>query len=272
MSLDFESLADFTLVFNPWSVFDINGGITYAIDSVNFPNAGTPMSFICFNPSQAVPPPRQMSAHSGEKFGACFSSMPPHNPNNKWLISPKMTLGSDASISFWVQTYSTYYGLEKFNVGVSTTNNAPADFVLINTSPLDAPDVWTKQSFSLSAWSGQDVYIGINCVSDDQFIFMIDDIEIGSSLGVNEPTVTPDVTLYPNPARDHIYLKFSNPKIRVTDITLLNETGSIIKEYPIDQLTSEIFDVPLSGLSAGIYYLVVNSDNGRIVKKVAVMN
>jgi PKD repeat protein len=272
MSLDFESLADFTLVFNPWSVFDINGGITYAIDSVNFPNEGTPMSFICFNPSQAVPPPRQMSAHSGEKFGACFSSMPPHNPNDKWLISPKMTLGSDASISFWVQTYSTYYGLEKFNVGVSTTNNAPADFVLLNTSPVDAPAVWTKQSFSLSAWSGQDVYIGINCVSDDQFIFMLDDIEIGSALGVNKTPVTSDVTLYPNPARDHVFLKFSDPKSGVTDIMLLNETGTIIKEYPFTQMSGEILDIPLSGLSAGIYYVVIESDAGRIVKKVAIMN
>ena len=62
-------------------------------------------------------PPTNMSAHSGEKFGACFSSMPPNNPNDKWLISPQMTLGNNASIIFWVETYNTFYGLEQLQCG-----------------------------------------------------------------------------------------------------------------------------------------------------------
>lgn len=272
MSLDFESLADFTLNFNPWSVYDVNGGATYGIDSVSFPNSGVPMAFICFNPSQAVPPPVNMAAHSGSKFGACFSSFPPHNPNNKWLISPRMTLGSDASIRFWVQTYNTYWGLEKYNVGVSTTGNNPANFVLLNSSPLDAPAAWIRQNFSLSAWSGQDVYIGINCVSNDQFIFMIDDIEIGSALGVDESTDKTGITLYPNPARDRVFVNFGKAEIYVANMTLLNETGTTLKEFPLNRMIGEIFNIPLSGLSPGLYYLLINSAEGRIVKKIAVMN
>jgi PKD repeat protein len=270
MSLDFESLADFTLNFDPWSVYDINGGATYQIDSVSFPNSGVPMAFICFNPSQAVPPPKYMEAHSGFKFGACFSS--PQYPNNKWLITPKMTMGSDASIRFWVQTYNASYGLEKYNVGVSTTSNNPADFVLLNNSPIDAPDVWTKQSFPLTAFSGQDVYIGINCVSNDQFIFMIDDIEIGSALSIDETSNKTDVTLYPNPASDHAFVNFGKTEMYVTNMTLLDETGTMLKEFPLNRITGEIFSIPLSGLSPGIYYLVINSGEGRIVKKIAVVN
>jgi len=270
MSLDFESLADFTLNFDPWSVYDVNGGATYGIDSVSFPNSGVPMAFICFNPSQAVPPPKYMEPHSGFRFGACFSS--PQHPNNKWLITPRMTMGSDASIRFWVMTYNTAYGLEKYNVGVSTTGSNPADFVLLNNSPLDAPGTWTKQNFSLSAYSGQDVYIGINCVSNDQFIFMIDDIEIGSALGGDEPSVITGVTLYPNPAHDHVFLNFGKAGIYIANLVLLNETGTIIKEFSLNRKTSEIFNIPLSGLSPGIYYLVINSGEGRIVKKIAVVN
>ena len=272
MSLDFESLADFTLTFDPWSVYDVNGGDTYGITSVSFPNSGVPMAFICFNPSQAVPPPTNMSAHSGEKFGACFSSMPPNNPNDKWLISPQMTLGNNASIIFWVETYNTFYGLEQFNVGVSTTGNNPGDFVLVNSSPLDAPGVWTKEGFSLAAWSGQDVYIGINCVSNDQFVFMIDDIVIGNALGIQDQPVNADVTLYPNPARDHICVSLNQPEIFVTDMALMNETGTILKEYPFNHMSGEIFNITLPTLSSGIYYLVINSGTGRIVKKVAVVN
>jgi hypothetical protein len=270
MSLDFESLADFTLNFNPWSVYDVNGGATYGIDSVSFPNSGVPMAFICFNPSQAVPPPVNMAAHAGSKFGACFSAI--QYPNNKWLISPRMTMGSDASIRFWVQTYNTYYGLEKYNVGVSTTGSNPAAFVLLNTSPMDAPASWTRQSFSLAAYSGQDVYIGINCVSNDQFIFMIDDIEIGSALGVYEPTNKTGITLYPNPARDHVFVNFGKAEIYIANMTLLNETGTILKEFPLNRMIGEVFTIPISGLSPGLYYLVINSGEGRMVKKIAVMN
>ncbi len=270
--LDFESLADFTLNFIPWSVYDVNGGSTWGIDSVSFPNSGVPMAFICFNPSQAVPPPVNMAAHSGVRFGACFSAIPPHNPNNKWLISPKMTLGTNASIRFWVQTYNTSYGLEKYNVGVSTTVSNPAAFILLNSSPLNAPAIWTKQSLSLSAYSGQDVYIGINCVSDNQFVFMIDDIEIGSALGVDEPTNITGITLYPNPARDHVFVNLGKAEMYVASMTLLNETGKTLKEFPLNRMIGEVLTIPLSGLSPGLYYLVINSGEGRIVKKIAVMN
>jgi PKD repeat protein len=272
MSLDFESLADFTLTFNPWVVYDVNGGATYIIDTVSFPNNGVPMAFICFNPSQAVPPPVNMAAHSGSRFGACFSSVPPNNPNNKWLISPKMSLGSDPSLRFWVQTYNKKYGFEQYNVGVSIGSSNPADFVMLNGTPLDAPAVWTKESFSLSDYSGQDVYIGINCVSDNQFIFMIDDIEIGSSLGTDEHSGMTDITVYPNPASDHVFVNPGKTDMFVNEISLLNGMGTKLQTIPLNRLISEVIRIPVSGLAPGIYYLVIDSGEGRIVKKIAVVN
>lgn len=272
MSLDFESLADFTLTFYPWTVYDINGGATYGIDSVSFPNSGSSMAFICFNPSQAVPPPVHMAAHSGSRFGACFSSLPPLNPNNKWLVSPRMTMGSDASIRFWVQTYNSQYGLEKYNVGVSTSGGNPANFVMLNNAPLDAPAAWTQQSFPLAAYAGQDVYIGINCVSNDQFIFMIDDIEIGSALGTEPIVAENEVTLFPNPARNHVFVNFGKEDQFITSLTLLNETGSVVKDIPLNRNISGIYRIPLSGISAGLYYLVISSADGRTVKKIALIN
>jgi hypothetical protein len=213
-----------------------------------------------------------MAAHSGNKFGACFSSQSPNNPNNKWLISPKMSMGSEASIRFWVETYSIEYNLEKFNVGVSTTGTNPNNFVLLNGSPIEAPGEWTKQSFSLSAYSGQDVYLGINCVSDDQFIFMIDDIEIGSALGVDGSSSKTGVQVFPNPAADHVFINFGKTGLFVSDITLLNETGSTMREVTLNRTGDQIFSFPTSGLSAGLYYLVINTDEGRIVRKIAIVN
>jgi hypothetical protein len=183
-----------------------------------------------------------------------------------------MTLGSDASIRFWVQTYNPAYGLEKYNVAVSTTGTNPTNFVMLNDTPLDAPADWTRQSFSLSNYSGHEVYIGINCVSNNQFIFMIDDIEIGSALGMDETPDISGVMIYPNPASDHVFVDFGKKSMSVTNMVLMNETGIILKEIPINRVISDIFSISLSGLAPGIYYLVINSGEGRIVKKVALVN
>ncbi|MCX6243586.1 MAG: C10 family peptidase [Bacteroidetes bacterium] len=271
LSLDFESLPDFTLNFDDWSVYDVNGGITYGIDSVSFPNSGVSMAYICFNPSQATPPPRYMAAHSGNKFGACFSSMPPHNPNNKWLISPEMTIGNDASIELWVMTYNAAYGLEQYNIGVSTTGINPADFVMLNSSPVNAPVDWAKRRYSLAAYAGQDVYIGINCVSNDQFIFMVDDIEIGSALGTDEENVTDGITVFPNPARDQIFITWGSKDMKINRMTLMNTAGAIVKEVPVTGEITLPFRVDLKDLSPGIFYLMIDTEKERIVKKVVIV-
>jgi hypothetical protein len=101
---------------------------------------------------------------------------------------------------------------------------------------------------------------------------MIDDIEIGSALSIDETSNKTDVTLYPNPASDHVFVNFGKTEMYVTNMTLLNETGTILKVFPLNRKTGEIFSVPLSGLSSGIYYLMINSGEGRIVKKIAVVN
>jgi hypothetical protein len=55
-------------------------------------------------------------------------------------------------------------------------------------------------------------------------------------------------------------------------MTLLNETGTMLKDFPLNRMIGEVFSIPLSGLSPGIYYLVIISGEGRIVKKIAVVN
>ena len=115
--------------------------------------------------------------HGGQRFGACFSATVP--PNNDWFISPKIQLATGGSFNFWVKSYTAAYGLEKYKVAVSTTTNNPSAFTFISgAAPLMADTLWTKKSFSLSAYDNQEVYVAIQCVSDTAFIFMIDDLEV----------------------------------------------------------------------------------------------
>ncbi|MCK9400839.1 MAG: PKD domain-containing protein [Bacteroidales bacterium] len=86
-----------------------------------------------------------------------------------------------------VKSYTAQYGLERYKVGVSTTNPAPGSFTFISGGTyLEAPAIeWQQKDFDLSAYNGMEIYIGIQCVSDDAFIFMLDDIEITSESAAN---------------------------------------------------------------------------------------
>ncbi|MCK9584506.1 MAG: carboxypeptidase regulatory-like domain-containing protein [Candidatus Cloacimonetes bacterium] len=173
---DFESYADFATEFGDWTTIDVDGSATYAFSGIAFPGSGTAMSYIVFNPSMTVPP-LDHPAHSGDKFLACFASTTP--PNNDWLITPQVMGGGVAS--FWAKTYMDY-GLERFKVGVSTTGTAPADFTIISGGThVEAPLEWTEFTYDLSAYSGQQIYVGVQCISPDVFIFLVDDFYVGDA-------------------------------------------------------------------------------------------
>jgi len=196
MEEDFEGFADFTLDFNPWTTADVDGSTTYVIEDHTFPNSGAAMAYIVFNPANVEPSMETDEAirpHSGGKFAACFAATSP--PNNDWIITPSISLGSNSSLSFWVKSYTAQYGLERYKVGVSTTNNDPASFTIISGgSYLEAPAAaWQEKQFNLSAYDGMDVYIGIQCVSNDAFIFMLDDVVVISE-STTESTLYGKVT------------------------------------------------------------------------------
>jgi PKD repeat protein len=180
---DFETFTDFSLVFSPWTTLDVDGSTTWEIEGYTFLHSGEPMSFIVFNPASTTPSlagDPGMQPHGGSKFAACFASVTP--PNNDWIISPLIELGSNGHLKFWVKSYTAQYGLERYKVGVSTTNPAPGSFTFISGGTyLEAPaTAWQQKDFDLSAYSGMQIYIGIQCVSNDAFIFMLDDMEITS--------------------------------------------------------------------------------------------
>ena len=171
---DFESYEDFVLDFPPWTQYDGDGAGTYGFTDYDFPNEHYTGSYIILNPSQCTPPVPDAPPHSGEKFAACFNAVLPAI-NDDWLFTPQLNSAQFSEVSFWARAYTDDYNLDRFEVGVSTTDTNPSSFTIISTPPyIEAPIEWTEYVFDLSAYSG-DIYIGIHCVSNDAFFLMIDD-------------------------------------------------------------------------------------------------
>jgi PKD repeat protein/uncharacterized protein YfaP (DUF2135 family) len=196
LSDGFETYTDFSLSFSPWTLIDVDGAETWGIEGEEFTNQYAPMAFMIFNPSAAVPPmtTAPIQPHAGSKFAACFASN--GAVNNDWLISPPLLAGTNTSVSFWVKSYTAQYGLERYKVGVSTSNTLPGSFTIISgTNYLTAPaTAWEQKTFDLNAYNGQTIYIGIQCVSDDAFIFMVDDFNFTTTPTTAVNTLTGLVT------------------------------------------------------------------------------
>ena len=276
MSMDFETLSDFTLSFNPWTPLDVRGGNTYGILQQNgfpytFPYSSQPMAYICFNPSKTTPAMTDLLPHAGQKLGCCFSSMPPNDPNDKWLITPRMSLGKSPVISFWVKTYDAYYGNEMYNVAVSTTTLNPASFVKLTAVPESAPADWTFKSYDLTDYVNKNVYIGIQCVTDTGFIFMIDDIAITSSLGVHTQGSRDPVVVCPNPARDHITLMYPVTHPVPLSIEMFNGTGGAVRSWN-EPLFNGSVSLDVSNLPGGIYLLRISEGKETVIRKISIIN
>lgn len=269
-SLDFEACSDFQTTFSPWTGIDVDGSATYGITDVTFAGSGTAMSYIAFNQATTTPAITSAPAHGGARFGACFASTTP--PNNDWLISPRLLVGGSTwKLSFWVKAYSATYP-ETYNVGINTVGGSNTNFTsfLNGTTPLTAPTTWTLKEYPLSSYNGQNIYVGINCVSNDAFIFMVDDIFIGAPVGVEDNDISAGVILSPNPASEVFFLNFADDTFNNADIIVTDLNGRLVKQLKYSQTSTGGMAVETSDMASGMYLVTIKGNNKIATKKVSV--
>lgn len=280
---DFEDHPDFALQFPPWTLIDLDGSQTYGFTDVDFPNSGSPMAFMIFNPTQTTPP-LDLPAVSGDKMAASFAATTA--TNNDWMITPRIHLGDASYLTFYAKSYTHQFGAERFRVGVSTGTMNPAQFTIISETPyVEAPVDWTQYTFDLSDFDNQQVYIGIHCVSDDAFIFLVDDVEVWSIKDVStedQHGVAPMVTglgrNYPNPFNPDTNIEFSVQETGLVTVEVFNILGQKIKTLVNEEFEAGRHQVVWNGrddnnreVSSGIYFYRMKTGRYTSTKKMIMM-
>lgn len=180
----FESYTTFAISsVGNWTLVDGDGEMTYGFQGITFENTNAAMAYIVFDAAATEPAldPTETSdwtARTGDKSMISFANSG-GVANNDWLISPQIQLvASGNTVKFWAKTCDGAYS-EKFKVAVSTTGVAPADFTVISPgASVTAPTAWTEFTYDLDDYAGQQVYVAINCISNDQFGFAVDDFSV----------------------------------------------------------------------------------------------
>src|SRR6185295_1326110 len=101
-----------------------------------------------------------------------------------WLILPKFSVVSTDSFVFWLTPHWPGY-LDSLSVRVSTTDSSLGSFTntILDISDLEYPDtsgVWKRFAVSLSAFAGQDVFVGFRHYDETGDGIYVDDVAIGT--------------------------------------------------------------------------------------------
>lgn len=272
----FETYTDFAITgVGSWTLIDVDLKTTYGFQGVSFPNTNAAKSFQVFNATTTSPAldptaTSNWAARTGNKHMVCFAAVPDAtvSENNDWLISPQITLGSSGNVlTFWAKACDAAFGAEKFKVGISS-GNTTANVTLLSAGTITIPSNinWVQYTYNVpSSFDGQAVYFSINCVSDDQFGFAVDDFSVTTTgVASTQSFFANNFSIYPNPANNVLNLSVKNGLI-VNEVTMVDINGRIVKSLT-NAIDSEI-EINVSDLTSGVYMLNVNTDEGVATSK-----
>ncbi len=271
MTESFEEAESFAVNdVDEWTFLDVDASNTYGI-GVSFPNSGSPMAYIVFDASlEGLGGETTDYVHTGVKSLASFCAT--SGQNDDWAISPRL-YGIAQTVSFYAMTFDDEY-IEKFEFYYSTTGTAKEDFVKVGNTT-EVPAVWTKFEFDIPEGSR---YFAIRCVSDDKFIFLVDDVTFipaapGEGLSLMGYNVYRDgVKLNDNVIDEPTYTDATATGYHTYTVTVVYDKGESAPSNSVSVATSGIDDVELTASKVSVEgrTIVVSGAEGLPVSIVSV--
>ncbi|MBC7863505.1 MAG: immune inhibitor A [Bacteroidia bacterium] len=175
----------------------------------------------------------------------------------KWTIEPAYDY-AEVLASTDGLTYSPLCGKHTTNGTVNQDLNNPL-YDGFQTS-------WIKEEIDLSAYNGTSIKLRFKFKSDggqvyDGFYFdeaLVEKIT-NSSVSVNTTDFANSFQLFPNPAKEKLFLAVSKPEGKTFSVTDLS--GKVILAGKLNQ---PLFEINIAELSSGFYFVSV-IENGKIV-------
>ena len=261
---DFESYPDWEIAtIGSYMQIDNDGGTTWGSTTYDFTNEGYVGTAIIWNPSMATPDASgtEWDVHQGAKGLYFFASGANGSttPNDDWFITPQIDLTNYGSsvFTFWAQSVTDNFGLERMEVAVSTTDANPGSFTVISPGGTfeEVPITYTQYSYDLTAYDGQQIYLAIHYVSNDSFVLQMDEFLVqGTNLSVGE---------FEQNLIKHTFNQDS--KILTLESQAILNTVSIYNMLGQESLRSKLGntynELDLSELQAGIYIVKITGDD-----------
>ncbi|MEZ4952740.1 MAG: T9SS type A sorting domain-containing protein [Saprospiraceae bacterium] len=173
-----------------------------------------------------------------------------------------LTLGSSYRLTYfdWAETSGLNNIPLPLEIGLSTDSMIFG--TLIHTS-MPVEYEWTQQSVEFMATeAAQYITIRMAGASGLKGWTFVDGFELSPLTAVAEVGEA-EVAIYPNPARDYIFIETD---LDLKSIRIINAMGQEVKSFPhLDVFRNKL---DLSGLGAGVYFLEIINEKNRVVRKI----
>lgn len=147
--------------YGDWTFIDKDGAMS---------SYDTKMAFMVYEPDPMILSFEPgYTPHSGNRYLSAWGNS--DAPNDDWAISPPLS-GSAQAVSFYARSLYDEDGGEAFRFLYSTGSLDPGDFVEVEAVSA-VPAQWTLYTFNIPDGAK---YFAINCVSQYQYTFMVDDV------------------------------------------------------------------------------------------------
>ena len=197
------------------------------------------------------------------------------------MITPEIKFTNE--FRFWARSYNAEHGLERFKVGISSTGTNPNNFHFISGDDyIEAPEEWTEYIYDLTGYFEQRIYIAINCVSDDAFFLMVDDVYVHHATDADDPSAPVLATTlnanYPNPFNPETTITYSLQDASPVTIEIYNIKGQLVKTLVNESKSSGNHSVVWNGtdnsnrlVSSGVYYYKMQAGRFSSTRKMILM-
>jgi hypothetical protein len=160
----------------------------------------------------------------GDSVISSTSFFEPVGEADRWLITPKLRMGSEGNILSWNEfSYDASFP-DSYIVLISTTTNEKASFTDTLYIIAGADPDWLERSFDLAeeGYTTDSVYVAFVNNSDNMFKLALDSIQLVRDvpLSINDiENEFPTISVYPNPASEQIYVNGDVASVKVYSLT-----------------------------------------------------
>ncbi|HNU34207.1 MAG TPA: M43 family zinc metalloprotease, partial [Bacteroidia bacterium] len=191
---------------------------------------------------------------------------------NFWLAAAlKSSTSADALKVYGSTNCGATWGLRKTLTQATLTttgSNIPTNFT-------PTPAQWLQQNVALGSSYNNKATVRFkfefNFVNANNVY--IDDINLTGTVGLNEISIAPDaVSVYPNPAENIATVKLILEQKTNVQVSLIDVLGKVVYSRTDNDLEPNeyIFEIPLTGLTAGVYFIKLNSEKQQLSEKLVI--
>lgn len=115
-----------------------------------------------------------------------------------------------------------------------------------------------------TGWAG-----GFNTSSTDGGIYKWDYSVITDNAEFSDPT-TDNMSIYPNPAKDKLFLGFGIFANKEADVVIYDILGKVVYSNTVNPVFEPTIEIDLPKLESGVYIVSVNTGNTVVTKKITI--